>query len=259
MDPLRPERHANESMFDRCPNEILLMFAAPLRNTPKTYTSALAALARTSQRFRPVFEEELYKYNIRRQGSSVMAWAASKGLISTMEKAVHFGAPIDSPVEFEVQIQHRPSDPSLTTARQVTAPPLHYAVVSGEDDAVCWLLDREASLDSGSNDMCRCWFDDDLKMLPLHLSICHERTSTAKILLSRGAGLILAYRPDDPKPPPIRDEYESHAWHFACYMGNVDLVRFLEDKYQGISHSRLRNNATALHAAASAHGNTALG
>jgi hypothetical protein len=65
MDSLQPEQHENESMFNRWLNEVLLMFPAQFRDTSKAYTSALAVLVHTKQRFRPVFEEELYKYNVR--------------------------------------------------------------------------------------------------------------------------------------------------------------------------------------------------
>ncbi|KAK0619123.1 hypothetical protein B0T14DRAFT_566015 [Immersiella caudata] len=161
-----PQPQSDRNMTGRCPSEILLMIGACLQNLddrPEAYTSMLAKLARTCQLLHSPFEDELYKCGVQHQGSSVMVWAASEGVIPTMEKAISRSAFVDTkgqhrqtrlkllskklpktyPTAPWVSVDHG----RLRDLSRIDGTALHYTAANGQDAAVAWLLDQGSSLE----------------------------------------------------------------------------------------------------------------
>jgi len=106
-------------------------------------------------------------------------------------------------------------------------------------------------MDRPSTGLCGCETGDryalcrgrDLpRFLPLHLAICHGRTTVAKMLLARGAPLSMHYH-------EIPSSGATEVLHTAAKVGNYDLVRFLLEEYGNSIEWRNRDGKTALHAA----------
>ncbi|KAM7196163.1 hypothetical protein V8F33_006275 [Rhypophila sp. PSN 637] len=117
-------------------------------------------------------------------------WGAKRGRLATVNNAIEYGADVDASYGLDLDLA-LPCE---------TAAPIHWAVVAGHDEVVKSLLRAGASLDNGSCGLCNCsrnsvWsvvkFLDGERMyrgdfwLPLHLAICHKRTSTAELLLAQ--------------------------------------------------------------------------
>ena len=102
------------------------------------------AVTRTCRRFHDVFNDFLYRQNIR-SGSSALFWAAQQGRESTARRIVHLGADIDT-------LLLQPSSiaiPGLELPRYSTA--LHVAAWRGHLVIVKLLLEAGANLEARDN------------------------------------------------------------------------------------------------------------
>ncbi|KAI0185370.1 ankyrin repeat-containing domain protein [Xylaria flabelliformis] len=138
---------------------------------------------------------------------------------------------------------------------------LHLAAASGQDKAVCFLIERGANIDAPSKRFCVCpqvkahvYSTDDSDpplWSPLHVAICRKRPQTAKLLLNRGASIVVEvngtseseYKSNgistdtstataDPNTRP-QDQRRCTALHVACFHGAFQLVKALiEDGHQ---------------------------
>jgi ankyrin repeat protein len=113
--------------------------------------------------------------------------------------------------------------------------PLHLAARGGHDEVIEVLLAYGASLGTVSENFCDCIPTYGLLnsaecpresppslWSPLHVAICHSRSETAKLLLSRGASTFMEV------PHPTSST--STALHQAAGMGLTDLVQFIWDQ-----------------------------
>lgn len=133
------------------------------------------------------------------------------------------------PLVLEPGHTYRTDSPS-TVVRYYTA--LHLAVQNGHNDIVEILLDRGAPINPASSSLCECTHQPGLLnnaespdadrdpplWSPLHIAICHSRSETAKLLLSRGASHMMEH--GDPAQSIT-------ALHHASAMGLSDVVRHL--------------------------------
>ncbi|KAI1739436.1 ankyrin [Xylaria scruposa] len=138
--------------------------------------------------------------------------------------------------------------------------PLHLAAASGQDKAVCFLIDRGASIDAPSKKFCLCpqviahvrsryrglplWS-------PLHTAICRGHLQTARLLLNRGASIVvevdeaggLEYESNGistdtsaaTSDPDLRPQNQGRctALHVACFHRAFEFVKALiEDGHQ---------------------------
>lgn len=111
---------------------------------------------------------------------------------------------------------------------------IHIAAVGGYDEFIEMLLDHGAEIDACCHELCDCRlicprslgsFATNSQAQParwgetaLHLAICYFHTSTARLLLARGASIWLS----DPKRPTT-------ALHSAAATGQTDLCQHLLD------------------------------
>lgn len=117
--------------------------------------------------------------------------------------------------------------------------PLHIAARWGLDDIINLLLDHGATVNPSSRGFCDCAFAtssttkgprgvEQLLPLwtPLHNAICYGHESTTRLLLSRGASVIVTRGLDKGKRSKVT------ALHVACAAGVVSIVRFLIENHQ---------------------------
>ena len=260
---------AKHDYLSRLPTEILWEIGAALRDSPENpeqYTSSLAALCATSRVLRDTFEKKLYSFNIARQGPSAMIFGAFNNRIGTMEKALSYGAAVHSPghhrsvsldlisrvctmpyMDFEYDSIGEPNGQTnaLVVQRHLRGTPLHFAAAAGHDDVVNWLLDRFADInDTTSTALCGCMIGDstrfdepkDIAFSSLHHAICHGKTTTALLLLQRGAGV------------EIGGTEGLNAAHSAAKAGDLTVLKFLIDKFGvDIIHAKTPDTFTPLH------------
>ena len=115
-----------------------------------------------------------------------VANAARSGNIDALTRLLNSGAPVDEPG---------------------AANPLHFAIMSGHDDAVRILLEHGADINA-----------DSALGTPLNVAASRNRTSAATMLLSRGA---------DPNAPGGRQERTP--LHSAAFAGAAEVVQVLLD------------------------------
>ncbi|RYC54229.1 hypothetical protein CHU98_g11983 [Xylaria longipes] len=138
---------------------------------------------------------------------------------------------------------------------------LHLAAANGQDEAVCFLIDKGANIDAPSKNFCECYqvkayvtYAEDSYLppwSPLHMAICRGHPQTAKLLLNRGASIVVEvdglegpeYHPHsvsadtsaataDLTPRP-QNQNRCTALHAACFYGEYNLVKTLiEGGYQ---------------------------
>lgn len=95
---LRPTRLQGHDFLSALANELLLLVGSSSEstNSPDEHLALLCALSSTSRRMNDMFDRELYRFNIRKQGGSVMSWAAFKNHVDILEKAIAYGAPLEA-------------------------------------------------------------------------------------------------------------------------------------------------------------------
>ncbi|KAI0857884.1 ankyrin [Xylaria cubensis] len=138
---------------------------------------------------------------------------------------------------------------------------LHLAAASGQDKAVCFLIERGANIDAPSRKFCLCpqvkvhvysTYDSDPPLWsPLHVAICRSHPQTAILLLNRGASIVVEVNGTSESEynsngistdsstaaadPNTRLQNQSRctALHVACFRGAFELVKALiEDGHQ---------------------------
>lgn len=225
-------------LTQKVPTEILCMIGNELKN--EGATSALAALAYTCRKLNDIFKPALYEANVLFSGPHnelyaghsaagdddfeytyprpvpvadplntiplpAICWGAFNNSIDTMKKAIAAKADVNA----RAYLGRLPNGMDTFNGFGY---PLHFAALAGSDEALTFLLDRGASLDTPSKGMCRCLsrrcvppsaaeFEDPTliwislrgryKYLPLHLALCHNKTSAAEILLNHRAPMAM--------------------------------------------------------------------
>jgi len=267
-------------MLSRLPTEALLKLIPSSEEmlSPKEHTGVLYSLALTCRRFHAIFEMELYRFNVEKQGSSVMSWAAAKGRTDVLEKAVSYGAVVDGEgqhrearLQVLSKIQLQLGEEALSAAMvRMRGPPLHYAVVGAHDEAVEWLLNHGADANKASVGLFGAEFGNDIgrwqsyvdsihefgpqpgydfpTWLPVHLALCHGNTSTAKLLTRYEADV----GPGCPNPQIWWDGERLDALQCAVHYGNSEMVRHLLTEVDPnlVNAQEASSRTTALHVAA---------
>ncbi|KAK0652538.1 ankyrin repeat-containing domain protein [Cercophora newfieldiana] len=220
---------AGPDRLSRLPPALLLMVADKLKphgadsethggadSKREGCIKALTALSQTSVTLNKILERELYKA----AGTSATVWGAYFGRIDVLEHAISHGADINEQgthrgVEQTARKATIAPDDLLFCGRYVSpATPLGYAVISGRNDVIRWLLEHGADINQKIMFGGRYW-------RPLHLSIALGHTSAAEILSDRGAAV------GEGCPNPIALEDNWHAIHCAALYANTAMVERL--------------------------------
>ncbi|KAJ2995227.1 hypothetical protein NUW58_g1337 [Xylaria curta] len=127
------------------PNELLFIVLAI--GDGQLTCKQVASVARTCKALCKVAREQLYRYNILQDRSSVLIWAAMKNRFETINLALEFGADVNTV---------GPGWYINSNASQSQGTPLHYAAYKGYNDIVRLLLDHNARLDTHSEFICLC-------------------------------------------------------------------------------------------------------
>ncbi|KAK3345790.1 ankyrin repeat-containing domain protein [Lasiosphaeria hispida] len=269
-------------MLSHLPTEILLHLISSSEDmlSPKEHMRTLYSLTATCRKFRAIFEMQLYRFDINKQGSSVMSWAAAKGRTNVLEKAFSYGADVDGEgphrgarLEVLSKISLQLGEEALSAAMvRMQATPLHYAIVGAHDEAVEWLLNHGAETNKASVGLFGAEFGGDLEKwkryvdsfyefgpgaqpghdpptwLPLHLALCHGNTSVAKLLTRYEADV----GPGCPNPEFWWDDERLDALQCAVHYGNSEMVRHLlaEVDPNLVNAREASSRSTALHVAA---------
>ncbi|ROW06819.1 hypothetical protein VMCG_03995 [Cytospora schulzeri] len=117
--------------------------------------------------------------------------------------------------------------------------PLHIAARWGLDDIIELLLHHGATVNPPSRGFCDCAFATDSTTktpsgvthstplwTPLHIAICYGHESTARLLLSRGASIVVTRGLDEGERAKVT------ALHVACAAGAVSIAHFLVENHQ---------------------------
>lgn len=192
--------------FSYLPHELHLAIYEHLLDITSTdrqdRTLVLSSLAQTSRHICATYEPLLFKQDD--NADTAMRWGAYHGLISLMEKALAHGASIKTEGPHPLGPEYTfPTKTGIFTG-PAKGNPLHYATMNGQNGAVKWLLDHGASLNEPSKNLCKCvdpqipqGFLTDLGRISqnhgslnhdaLSLALCHGHSSTAQLLIDRGA------------------------------------------------------------------------
>lgn len=219
------------------PDELLVEVAGHCSNP------ALRALTLTTRRLSGIAEQVLYRRNIQDRNGDSLAWAAHKGVVDTIKKALWFGADVDSVHDFPPasgwavprgccgrrMLRARPSESRI---KNRTA--LNLACAAGRDDVVELLLDHRADPEIGAVGLCGCgtfsrrpasglgashYSRRRIHRFPLHTAICTGRASTALLLLKKISSRKLSCEDDAAATGTV-------VAHVAANNGNVgDQVR----------------------------------
>lgn len=204
------------------PDEIIILIAEACDVPGK------ARLARSNRRLNELTTGVLHRYSVQEEGNSAMYWAAEHGHIRTLQRMRSCGAELNDSCGSRLPMVHRRffPNPSLYHSRNsVGFLPLHVAARFGQDAVVQWLLKNGARIESLAQSLCGCnaslidlsW---EPRWTPLHLAICNDNLSTAKLLISRGAALRT---PRDPRGLVG----SSDVLHVAAYENNTGAIEFL--------------------------------
>ncbi|KAK3381064.1 hypothetical protein B0H63DRAFT_560833 [Podospora didyma] len=215
--------HDNEAMATptllSMPQEIILEICNQVKEDPSAASSSFAAFSRTCRYLHNIVDVQLYRLTPKGVGWP-MAFGAASGNINTMRKALYGGAdvnavltlkddglnrylPLDEGAAKRVAEQRKYvsfanagliQDVPVDTGMHSTCTPLSLAVISGENDAIQWLLGSGAaiSLNIGSKYICRCTFSCGIhpdSFSPLHLAVCYGHLSTVQLLVRAGVPL----------------------------------------------------------------------
>ncbi|KAK4445768.1 ankyrin repeat-containing domain protein [Podospora aff. communis PSN243] len=233
----------------RLPVEILLKISKASEDSSETapaeHLSLLFSLSATCRAFQAIFEPELYKYDIQRNDSSAMNWAAFHGNLQTLEKAVSYGADIDARGQHlgtchEVRaagrlcspLKDEDEDKQATLDGKVTGSPIHFAIYAQKREGVVWLLEHGADLGQVSTDiMCVCSgmsrFDETCYCYwsPLHLSVITGNNDFVDLVLQHGAesstnALVLSTQGN-------KTQMSYTPLHWAARLGDSTIIRTL--------------------------------
>ncbi|KUI57421.1 Ankyrin-1 [Cytospora mali] len=178
------------------PSEVVVLIAEACRVPEKS------ALVRINQQLNNLLTPILYRYNIQREGSSAMFWAAQRGRTEILERLVSYGAEVNDNTASRFRVVHRPYYPygPRHSDHDTFFTPLHIAAKFGQDDTVKWLLKHGARIEAMAHNLCACQDDvvdiaNDNDFNPrfsplvtaLHIAICNGHLETAKLLVSYGA------------------------------------------------------------------------
>ncbi|GAB1318498.1 Ankyrin repeat-containing domain protein [Madurella fahalii] len=146
---------------------------------------------------------------------------------------------VSQPSEVSSAVEPVSGKPDLVVRRYRA---IHLAARAGHDDIVGILADHGVPLDIASQHLCDCiplygllnateqpQDIGPMKWSALHLALCHSRSETAKLLLSRGASYQMV--PSTLSTSSLEREYGHGltALHYAAGMGLTDVVRYLVD------------------------------
>lgn len=207
---------------------------------------ALAALAATSRRNHWVFNEILYRADAACPAPSMaMLGGAANGQITTLQRAVAYGADINWFGDVGNLPDPREASGGWATRRQLRdftgglhkqkAMALHLAAIMGHDEAVGWLLDHGSKLHVGAHFLCQCHLSGNWKLQSWpsqnpkaiwhahHLALCYGHVSTFRTLMWRGASLTRT----GGGVPADRLSLIPRALHQAAYVGNYEAVEII--------------------------------
>ncbi|KAI1863746.1 uncharacterized protein JN550_009446 [Neoarthrinium moseri] len=182
------------------------------------------------------------------------------------------GRPQDYLRVLQNSLQRNPNIPSTTVQRAVAiqagrAPPrpkriytaLHQSARAGHDHLVTLLLCNGANINTTSSGFCECCptltpelgyptmagrFSsrppESPMWTPLHVAICKGHQSTAKLLMSWGASLVVGTSKDPRTGRPVT------ALHCSSVLGDVALTQAVMEHYQPDLEARTSSGLTAL-------------
>ncbi|KAL2285078.1 hypothetical protein FJTKL_08598 [Diaporthe vaccinii] len=175
------------------PDEIIILIAEACDVPGK------ACLARANRRLNDLATVVLHRYSVQEEGNSALYWASEHGHINTLERMRSCGAELNdssgSRLPVVCQRLARHLDPWHRATHAVGFLPLHVAARFGQDATVLWLLRHGARLESLAQNLCHCHdigsrhSEAGLTWTPLHIAVCNNNLSTAKLLISRGAAI----------------------------------------------------------------------
>ncbi|KAM7187505.1 Ankyrin repeat-containing domain protein [Naviculisporaceae sp. PSN 640] len=155
--------------------------------------SSLASLSRTSRKLNTAFEARLYRHNIHGDDPrySPLIWGITNSSMDVVKKAISYGEDVNA-VHSDTRLNRKGS-------------PIHYAAVAGDNAIIQYLIDHGARLDTGCRGFCHAGCDNkftyyrvvERDWYPLHLAMCHEKLSTAELLMRNGVPFAM-YATDDP-------------------------------------------------------------
>lgn len=239
--------------LSRFPSEVLVCIAEACD------TFGQASLCRSSRRLNELVTPILYRQNVQEDFGSAMYWAAQHGRIDILERLRAWGAEVNDNSGSQLDNVYEPLCPyPFRRPHDAYFTPLHVAAKFGQDDAVRWLLQHGARIEASAHNLCACQHgatdavnDDEFEpchsplCTPLHIAICSGQSSTAMLLLQRGAnaGPMWSWN----------SEGTTTALHTAARCGDAAMVRHLLDsKLVEIDEMDSEGN-TALHLASLHH------
>ncbi|KXH34053.1 hypothetical protein CSIM01_02388 [Colletotrichum simmondsii] len=178
----------------------------------------VAALAQVSVKLNMNLQEEVYLAAMRDDNINIIVRSAATGNLATLQRIASHGAnmnkiyPADAPqhlkdwFEWETRrgLEGVPSKEGVEVAlsKACFATPLHLAAKGGHYDTVRWLLDQHSvDMEMPARFLCQCIPPGTSRTpaspvlsgqavpawTPLHIAICNQQVSVARLLLSRGA------------------------------------------------------------------------
>lgn len=182
----------------------------------------------------------LYGRNIQHDASSCLFWAAHRGRVATLQRALDAGADLNTEGWLTGQ-DSSDVDAGLTT-------PLHVAAKYGTREVAEWLIDHGANIDAASYEFCdalavywKQYFNPIWRpgWTPLFAALNNEQTSTSELLVTRQAQLTNLHTG--------RSDLSIPALHVAAANGMNSIIKMLSLRTGFDVNSRDFNGNTALH------------
>ncbi|KAI0152245.1 ankyrin [Hypoxylon sp. NC0597] len=251
------------------PNELLTNIAGYLT------IKEISNFCRSSRDLHAALDSLLYRRV--RGDADVLQWAIRRGITQTVRKLLQGGTSPDpymldesrhriqipgfsSGLDYQMQLyileqQNRRRLRIMTEWGEDGFQPLeqwmtaiHLAASLGYDDIIELLLDYGATVNALSQDFCKCDYrleDHDARTvkpwwMPLHTAICHGNYATARLLVARGASFQIAPRAIGSSSDCVT------ALHLSCYIGALELSRFLLESYHPQIDTRDHQGLTPL-------------